>query len=165
MSAAGARNTVYGDQFRDCNGQPAELLRPGCRDEARRDIRGTVPLRARYELQQPHVTIKDKFLPAADSLRWLAPTFVFAYANVLLWLAPMILDRSWTITIVSIAGLVLLPILIVLAVPLFAPLGPGGAGMGVAIALSARELVIMLVFLAFCVTRPRFSASLPSRFA
>lgn len=96
-----------------------------------------------------HVTIKDKFLPAAGSLRWLAPTFVFAYANVLLWLALMILDRSWTITIVSIAGLVLLPVLIVIAVPLFAPLGPGGAGMGVAIALSTRELIIVLVFLAF----------------
>ncbi len=96
-----------------------------------------------------HITIRDKFLPAADSLRWLAPTFVFAYANVLLWLALMILDRSWTITIVSIAGLVLLPILIVIAVPLFAPIGPGGAGMGVAIALSTRELVVLVVFLAF----------------
>lgn len=96
-----------------------------------------------------HVTIKDKFLPAADSLRWLAPTFVFAYANVLLWLALMILDRSWTITIVSIAGLVLLPVLIIVAVPLTAGRGPGGAGMGVAMALSLRELVIVLVFLAF----------------
>lgn len=96
-----------------------------------------------------HITIKDKFLPAADSLRWLAPTFVFAYANVLLWLALMILDRSWTITIVSIAGLVLLPVLIILAVPLTEGRGPGGAGMGVAMALSARELVIVLVFLAF----------------
>ena len=95
-----------------------------------------------------HITIKDKFLPAADSLRWLAPTFVFAYANVLLWLALMILDRSWTITLVSIAGLVLLPLLIVVAVPLTAGRGPGGAGMGVAMALSARELVIVLVFLA-----------------
>jgi O-antigen/teichoic acid export membrane protein len=95
-----------------------------------------------------HITIKDKFLPAADSLRSLAPTFVFAYANVLLWLALMILDRSWTITIISILGLALLPILIVLAVR-FAPHTPGGAGMGVAIALSTRELVIVLVFLAF----------------
>ena len=100
-----------------------------------------------------HITIKDKFLPAADSLRWLAPTFVFAYANVLLWLALMILDRSWTITIVSIAGLVLLPLLIIAAVPLTAGLGPGGAGMGVAMALSARELVIVLVFLAFLRTK------------
>ncbi len=95
-----------------------------------------------------HIAIKDQFLPAAGSLRWLAPTFVFAYANVLLWLALMIMGRAWTITVVSIAGLVLLPLLIVMAVPLFAGLGPGGAGMGVAIALSARELVIVLVFLA-----------------
>ncbi len=100
-----------------------------------------------------HVTIKDRFLPAAESLRWLAPTFVFAYANVLLWLALMILDRSWTITVVSIAGLVLLPVLIVLAVPLTAGRGPGGAGMGVAMALSLRELVIVLTFLAFLRTK------------
>lgn len=96
-----------------------------------------------------HITIKDRFLPAAQSLRWLAPTFVFAYANVLLWLALMILDRSWTITLVSIAGLVLLPVFIVVAIPLTSGVGPGGAGMGVAMALSARELVVALVFLAF----------------
>lgn len=96
-----------------------------------------------------HITIKDKFLPAAGSLAWLAPTFVFAYANVLLWLALMILDRSWTITIISIAGLVLLPVLVVLTVPITsAKFGPGGAGTGVAMALSLRELIIMLTFLA-----------------
>ncbi|MDB4940910.1 MAG: Membrane protein involved in the export of O-antigen, teichoic acid lipoteichoic acid [Labilithrix sp.] len=95
-----------------------------------------------------HITIKDAFLPAAVSLRWLAPTFVFAYANVLLWLALMILDRSWTITIVSIAGMILLPVLVVVMVPIFAPRGPGGAGMGASLALSVRELVIVLTFLA-----------------
>jgi O-antigen/teichoic acid export membrane protein len=95
------------------------------------------------------LALKAEFLPAAASLRWLAPTFVLAYGNVLLWLALMILDRSWTITIVSIAGLALLPIFIFIAVPLTKDLGPGGAGMGVAMALSARELVIFLVFLAF----------------
>jgi O-antigen/teichoic acid export membrane protein len=93
-----------------------------------------------------HITIKDAFLPAAESLRWLAPTFVFAYLNVLLWLALMILDRSWTITIVSIAGMILLPTFIVIAVPLFAPIGAGGAGMGASLALSLRELIIVLVF-------------------
>lgn len=96
-----------------------------------------------------HVTIKDKFLPAAGSLRWLAPTFVFAYVNVLLWLSLMILDRSWTITIISIAGLALLPILIRVIVPFTAQFGPGGAGQGVAMALTTRELIIALVFLAF----------------
>lgn len=96
-----------------------------------------------------HITIKDKFLPAAGSLRWLAPTFVFAYVNVLLWLSLMILDRSWTITIISIAGLALLPVLILVIVPITSQLGPGGAGTGVAMALTTRELIIALVFLAF----------------
>lgn len=96
-----------------------------------------------------HITIKDKFLPAAGSLRWLAPTFVFAYVNVLLWLSLMILDRSWTITIISLAGLALLPVLIVVMVPITSQLGPGGAGQGVAMALTMRELIIALVFLAF----------------
>lgn len=95
-----------------------------------------------------HLALRDKFLPASESLRWLAPTFVLAYGNVLLWLALMILDRKWTIVIVSIVGLILLPILILIAVPLTRDLGPGGAGMGVAIAMSTRELVIVLVFLA-----------------
>lgn len=96
-----------------------------------------------------HITVKDAFLPAAGSLRCLAPTFVFAYANVLLWLALMILDRSWTITIVSIVGLLLLPVFVIVAVPVMEKLGPGGAGMGAGIALSFREFVIVVVFLCF----------------
>jgi O-antigen/teichoic acid export membrane protein len=100
-----------------------------------------------------HITIKDEFLPSTGSLIWLAPTFVFAYANVLLWLALMILDRSWTITLVSIGGLILLPVFIILAVPLTASLGPGGAGTGVAMALSLRELAVILVFLGFLRSR------------
>jgi O-antigen/teichoic acid export membrane protein len=94
------------------------------------------------------IALKDQFLPAAASLRWLAPTFVLAYFNVLLWIALMILDRSWTITIISFVGLALLPVLILGIVPLTRGLGPGATGMGVAIALSLRELVIALVFFA-----------------
>lgn len=94
------------------------------------------------------IALKAKFLPAAMSLQWLAPTFVLAYANVLLWIALMILDRSWTITIVSIAGLALLPAFIHLFVPLTRHLGAGASGMGVAMALSAREAIIVGVFLA-----------------
>lgn len=92
--------------------------------------------------------LKEKFLPASYSLQWLAPTFVLAYANSLLWLALMIMKRSWTITIVSIAGMALLPIFILSIVPLTRELGPGRTGMGVAMAISGRELVIVLVFLA-----------------
>jgi O-antigen/teichoic acid export membrane protein len=94
------------------------------------------------------VVLKDKFRPASYSLEWLAPTFVLAYMNCLLWLALMIMKRSWTITIVSIVGMALLPLFILGVVPLTRGLGPGRMGMGVAMALSARELVIVLVFLA-----------------
>jgi O-antigen/teichoic acid export membrane protein len=94
------------------------------------------------------VALQERFLPAASSLQWLAPTFVLAYANVLLWIALMILDRSWTITVVSFLGLALLPAFILLIEPHTSALGRGGAGMGVAMALSLRELVIVIVFLA-----------------
>lgn len=94
------------------------------------------------------VALGDAFVPAAASLRWLAPTFVLAYLNVLLWIALMILDRSWTITIISFVGLALLPAFILAIVPLTRALGPGATGMGVALALSARELVIAIVFFA-----------------
>ncbi|HEY8079391.1 MAG TPA: oligosaccharide flippase family protein, partial [Labilithrix sp.] len=112
----------------------------------------SIPLTLMLALGAPywiHLALRDRFLPAAASLEWLAPTFVLAYCNVLLWIALMILDRSWTITIVSLAGMALLPILIILAVPLTKNLGDGGAGMGVAMALSLRELVIFFVFLGF----------------
>ncbi len=95
------------------------------------------------------IALRDAFLPAAQSLQWLAPTFVLAYANVLLWIALMILGRSWTITWISIAGLALLPAFIVAIVPAARELGAGSTGMGVAMALTARELVIVVVFLAF----------------
>lgn len=99
------------------------------------------------------IALKEKFLPAAASLQWLAPTFVLAYANVLLWIALMILDRSWTITIISFVGLALLPVFILVVVPLTKDMGPGSTGMGVAMALSLREFVIVCIFLYFLGTR------------
>lgn len=95
------------------------------------------------------LALKPQFAPAAGSLVLLAPTFVFAYGNVLLWLGLMILGRSWTITVISIAGLIALPVFVWVAL-LFAQGGaPGAIGMATAAALSLRELAIILVFLAF----------------
>jgi hypothetical protein len=67
---------------------------------------------------------------------------------VLLWISLMILDRSWTITIISFIGLALLPTLILGINPLVRNLGPGAVGMGVAMALSAREFIIAIIFFA-----------------
>jgi O-antigen/teichoic acid export membrane protein len=100
-----------------------------------------------------HYALKDRYLPAAGSLRFLAPTMVFAYGNVLLWLSLMIMGRSWTITIVSLVGLACLPLFIWIAVPLTSGLGVGGPGTGTAIALSLRELGVVLTFLAFLGSR------------
>lgn len=92
--------------------------------------------------------LKDKFLPAAYSLEWLAPTFVLAYVNSLLWLALMIMKRSWTISVISIIGTALLPLLILGIVPFTKGMGDGRTGMGVAIALSTREFILACTFLA-----------------
>jgi O-antigen/teichoic acid export membrane protein len=100
-----------------------------------------------------HYALKDAFLPASGSLRFLAPTMVFAYGNVLLWLSLMIMGRSWTITIVSLVGLACLPLFIFIAVPMTKGLGVGGPGTGTAIALSLRELGVVLTFLAFLGSR------------
>jgi O-antigen/teichoic acid export membrane protein len=122
----------------------------------RRGVEGVsvvaIPLTLMLALSSDFViglALKEKFLPAAASLQWLSPTFVLAYFNVLLWIALMILDRSWTITIISFVGLALLPAFILVIVPLTRDLGPGSTGMGVAVALSLRELVIAGVFFAF----------------
>ena len=93
--------------------------------------------------------LKPELAPAARSLQWLAPNFVLAYVNVLLWIALMILDRSWTITIISFVGLALLPILIFAIHPLVRGLGPGASGMGVGMALSLRETINAILFAIF----------------
>jgi O-antigen/teichoic acid export membrane protein len=92
------------------------------------------------------LALRPEFQPAAASLRYLAPTFVFAYGNVLLWLALMIEGRSWTITVASVAGVIALPIFVMIAVPLTRKYGAGSAGMGAAIALSSRELLLIIAF-------------------
>lgn len=89
--------------------------------------------------------VGSKFGPAAETVRWLAPTFVLSYANVLLWVGLMILDRSWTVTLASIFGLLLLPGFVYLVVPMTQAGGPGAAAMGCAIAMSLRELVNAVV--------------------
>jgi O-antigen/teichoic acid export membrane protein len=91
------------------------------------------------------VLVGTRFGHAAESLRFLAPTFVLSYANVLLWVSLMILGRSWSVALASLFGLALLPALVYLVVPLTLPLGPGGAAMGCGIAMSLRELVNCVV--------------------
>lgn len=121
----------------------------------RRGIEGVViiamPLTLMLALGADFIVVlplKAAFLPAARSLAWLAPMFVLSYANVLLWVALMILDRSWTLTIISFIGLACLPTFILAIHPLVVGLGPGAIGMGVSMAHSLRELVVVVIFFA-----------------
>jgi O-antigen/teichoic acid export membrane protein len=86
------------------------------------------------------------FSPAAMSLRVLAPIFVLTYVAMLLASALIILDRSWTLTVTSVGGLVMLPLLVWILVPLGERLGPGGAGTGASLAQILMEALIVTSF-------------------
>jgi O-antigen/teichoic acid export membrane protein len=87
------------------------------------------------------------FGPAAMSLRCLAPLFVATYLALMLALALVVLERSWRLTIVSLIGLGVLPLLILVLVPLAKPLGVGMAGAGAAVGVTAMELMTAGLFL------------------
>ncbi len=78
---------------------------------------------------------------ASHALRILAPTFVLTYAAIVCGLLLVRMDRGWAATGISIASMILAPILNLLIVPVFQrAFGPGGAGMGAATCLSLTEL-------------------------
>jgi O-antigen/teichoic acid export membrane protein len=87
------------------------------------------------------------FGPAALSLRCLAPLFVATYLAIMLGLSLIVLERSWRLTIVSLIGLGMLPLLILVLVPLAKPFGPGAAGAGAAVAVTSMELITASMFL------------------
>jgi O-antigen/teichoic acid export membrane protein len=93
------------------------------------------------------VAFGPEFGPAAPSLRILAPSFVLTYANVLLATALIILERSWTVTLISLGSLSIQPFLILVGVPLGAKLlGEGGAGIGNAAVFCFLELFSVVGF-------------------
>jgi len=88
------------------------------------------------------------YAPAAGSLRVFAVQSVLAYLTLLMSNALIALGRSWTVTLSSIVGLVLRPLLIVALIPPCARLfGAGGAGVGAAMGLAASEVVVLAVML------------------
>jgi O-antigen/teichoic acid export membrane protein len=80
-------------------------------------------------------------------LRVLAPAFVMTYLAVLLANSLIILGKSWTVTIVSIASLAVQPILMWFLVPwLYARQGEGGAAFADAIVMAFLELFSVVGF-------------------
>jgi O-antigen/teichoic acid export membrane protein len=85
----------------------------------------------------------EAFAPAALCLRIMAPSFVFTYVAMTAAMSLTLQNRSWTLTLISLGGLVIDPIFDVLFVPRGARwLGPSGAAAGAAAALVLAELLV-----------------------
>jgi len=83
------------------------------------------------------------YAPAVSSLRILAPMFVFTYVAIVSASVLVRLERSWMVTIISVSGMIVTPLLDLWLVPrCLAAVGPGGAGIGAAIVQIATELYI-----------------------
>lgn len=89
------------------------------------------------------VMFGEAYLPAATSLRLLAPVFVLTYVATLTAIALIQLGRGWALTGISIAGMFLsLGFNLVLAPAGHALLGPNGGGVGCATALLLTEACV-----------------------
>lgn len=81
------------------------------------------------------------YAPAATSLRLLAPTFVLTYVGTVSGSLLIRVGRSWALTAISFAGMVLAAALNLVLIPWgHATFGTGGAGAGAAITLVITEL-------------------------
>jgi O-antigen/teichoic acid export membrane protein len=85
------------------------------------------------------IAFGKSFAPAAGAVRFLAPMFLATYLAILLSVALVILQRSWSLTVVSIVSLVMEVVLVPPAVWALRDSGDGGAASGVAIGLVVAE--------------------------
>lgn len=85
----------------------------------------------------------EAFAPAALALRILAPTFVVTYIAIVYAMTLLMLERPWTLTGISIAGLGVNVLLnLVLVRPSLALFGDGGGGAGCALSMLGTELFV-----------------------
>lgn len=107
----------------------------------------------------------EAFAPATTSLRILLAILPLTYIGIVSASALVLLDRGWTLTLISVASVAAdLVACLLLVHPLSAALGPGGAGTACAAAVLVHELVsTALMFSALgrrCVD-PRLLAVVP----
>ena len=91
-----------------------------------------------------HIAFGSEFDNAAPSLRVLAVQALFTYMASLSSLALIVIGRRWTVTMASLSGVVVGPLVAVVLIPILARhVGPGGAGAGAAIGAIATEGVVL----------------------
>jgi O-antigen/teichoic acid export membrane protein len=88
------------------------------------------------------------YAPATLSLRVLAPMFVLTYVAMVCATFLVRLDRPWTLTSISLSGLLLTPLFNLLITRRAGRLlGPGGAGAGAAASMMLTELLVTVALL------------------
>jgi O-antigen/teichoic acid export membrane protein len=92
----------------------------------------------------------DAFAPAGLALRILAPTFVVTYVAIVFAITLVMLERVWTLTAISLAGLVVNVLLnLALVRPSMARFGDGGGGAGCALSMLGTEVFVTTVMVSF----------------
>jgi len=90
----------------------------------------------------------EEFRPAALALRILATTFVLTYVNIIYAMTLIMLDRPWTLTLISIGGLGVNVLLNTLLIPRgLAMAGHGGGGAASALAFLGTEIFVTAAML------------------
>jgi exopolysaccharide biosynthesis WecB/TagA/CpsF family protein len=88
----------------------------------------------------------DAFAPAGLALRILAPTFVVTYVGIVLATTLLMLNRTWTLVLISASGLAVnVALNLTLVRPALARLGAGGGGAGCAVAKLGTELFVTAI--------------------
>jgi O-antigen/teichoic acid export membrane protein len=101
----------------------------------------------------------EAFAPATLTLRILSPLFVFTYVATLSATCLIRLDRAWTVAVVALCAVATSSTLDLVLIPWgMRSFGPGGAGVGAAIALLVTEAGVMTA-LTVAVGREAFSRS------
>ncbi len=90
-----------------------------------------------------HVVFGDAFAPAVPALRILATMFVLTYVAIVYAIVLIMLERAWTLTKVSLLGLVVNVLLnLAFIKPALALWGDGGGGAGCAFAMLGTEIFV-----------------------
>ena len=107
----------------------------------------------------------EAYAPAVPSLRLLAPVFVLTYVGMVCADYLYLLGRSWTVTAICLGGLAVNALLNASLIrPMLTALGPGGAGVGSALATCATEAFTCGMFV-FAIGRKLLDARLVSTLA
>jgi O-antigen/teichoic acid export membrane protein len=95
-----------------------------------------------------HVVFGQAFMPAAIALRIQATMFVLTYVSIIYWTVVVMLERTWALTLVLFAGLVVnVGLNLAMIRPAMSYIGLGGGGAGAAMAMLATEIVVVTLMM------------------